>query len=766
MDDVTTVDGLGRLLRQLRRRQARQQGGAPATYRELAAATGWSHGIVGEYLAGRVLPPTDRFDVLVRLLGATPAEQGALATVRDRVEERRRADQQRAATPRQLPVGVSSFAGRTATLATLDRWLSDVRRNEAAAVTVLTGTAGVGKTTLAVHWTRQVVDRFPDGQLHVNLRGFDPAIPPMRPAEAIRTVLDALGAQASRIPAELDAQAALYRSLMAGRRMLILLDNAATADQVRPLLPGEPGSLVVVTSRSRLTGLVAADGAYPVPVDLLPPADARELLAGRVGADRVASESTAADRIVRTCARLPLALAVVGARLAVQPALSLTVLADRLDADRLTALDTGDPAVDVRAALSWSYLRLEPAAARVFRLLGLHPAAEAGLSAIASLAGEPVPVTRQRLADLVRVHLVGESPAERYTLHDLLHTYAAELAATGDQADAEAARIRMRDHYLHTAYAAALRLHPARRSITLPPPAPGVTVTEPTDSAAATTWFRAEGSGLRAAVHESAAEGDDRYAWRLAWTLADYQDRDGHWQDWIDTQTAAAEAAGRLNDPAWQLFAHRSTAGGAIRLRRHELAREQLERSGSLAAGLGDLVAQAQAEHALAWLCEGEEDLAEAIAHSGRAVALYESAGERGYAARARNGMGWNAALMGDYGRALTLCTEALAVQRELGDRAGLAGTLDSLGYIHHHQGHLAESAENYREAIRMYQEDSDRIGEANTRTRLATTLAEAGDEANAHGERTQALTILDDLDPAAAEALRKVMQQPDSPRA
>jgi tetratricopeptide (TPR) repeat protein len=760
MDDVTTVDGLGRLLRQLRRRYARQRDEPLPTYRELAAATGWSHGIVGQYLAGRILPPTERFDVLVRLLGATPAEQGALATVRDRVEERRRADQQVTALPRQLPVDVPAFTGRSAPLAELDGWLRTVRHDEVAAVAVLSGTAGAGKTTLAVHWARRLLDHFPDGQIHLNLRGFDPAIPPMRPAEALRTVLDALGVRAARIPAELDAQAALYRSLTAGRRMLFLLDNAATADQVRPLLPGEPGSLVLVTSRSRLTGLVAAGGAHPVPVGLLPAAEARQLLAARVGVDRVTAEPAAADRIVRACARLPLALAVVGAQLAVHPALSLTALADRLDEDRLGTLDAGDPAVDVRTALSWSYLRLEPAAARVFRLLGLHPAAEAGAAAVASLAGEPVAETRRSLAGLVRAHLAGETAADRHTLHDLLRAYAAELAAAGDPVDARAARARMRDHYLHTAHAAALRLHPARRPITLPPPAAGVTVPEVTDSAAATAWFRAEYRGLLASVHESAAEGDDRYAWRLAWTLADFQDREGHWQDWIDTQAAAAAAARRLDDPAWQMFAHRSMSGGAIRLRRHDLAREQLDRSARLAAGLGDVVAQAQAEHTLAWLHEVAEDPAAAVTHGERATALYESAGEPRFAARARASVGWNAALLGDHGRALALCTEALAAQRESADRAGLAGTLDSLGYIRHHQGDLAGAEADYREAIRLYEEDSDRIGAANTRARLARTLDAAGDEAAGDEERRQALVVLDELDPPAAAALRKDARQ------
>jgi tetratricopeptide (TPR) repeat protein len=377
---VTTFGGLSRLLRELRRRQARHQGDAPVTYRELAAATGWSHGIVGDYLSGKVLPPTDRFDVLIRLLGATPAEQGRLATARDRVEESRRP-----ATPEPWrPAGAG-------TLAALDRWLDRPGHG----VVAISGTSGVGKTTLAIHWAHRLIDRFPDGQLHLNLRGFDPGVAPVPAAEALRTFIGALGVEPARITAGLDAQSALYRSLLAGRRVLVALDNAATAEQVRPLLPGGPGSLVLVTSRAQLTGLVAAEGAHPVAIDLLPAGDARALLAARIGADRIAAEPRAANRIIMACTRLPLALAVVGARLAVQPALSLAALADQLDRDRLTTLDTGDPAVDVRAVLSWSYLRLPPDVARLFRLLALHPGPEISLAALASLAGEPA----ERLGD-------------------------------------------------------------------------------------------------------------------------------------------------------------------------------------------------------------------------------------------------------------------------------------------------------------------------------------------------------------------------------
>ncbi|RSM64926.1 transcriptional regulator, SARP family protein [Actinoplanes sp. ATCC 53533] len=745
---VTTLDGLGRLLRELRRRQARHHGGSPATYRDLAAATGWSHGVVGAYLSGQVLPPTDRFDVLIRLLGATPAEQGRLATARDRVEEGRRAVLAPPPGPRQLPSALPAFAGRAETLAGLDRWLGHAGHG----VVAISGTAGVGKTTLAIHWAHRLTDRFPDGQLHLNLRGFDPTAAPVPPADAVREVLGALGAEPARIPAGLDAQAALYRSLLAGRRMLVVLDNAATAEQVRPLLPGGPGSLVLVTSRAQLTGLVVADGAHPVPLDLLPADEARWLLTARVGADRITTEPRASARIIAACARLPLALAVVGARLAVQPALTLAALADELEQDRLTTLDTGDPAVDVRSVLSWSYLRLSPDAARIFRLCALHPGPEIGLAALASLAGQPPAETRRLVTELVRVSLADEPGPGRYVLHDLLRAYAGELAAA---TDTQAERARLRDHYLHTAAAAAMRLHPARRPIPLPPPAAGVVLADVSD---ATAWFRAEGRVLVTAVRDSADTGDDRYAWQLAWTLADFLDREGRWQEWFDTQSTAAAAAERLGDESWQLFAHRSAAGATIRLRRFGLGRELLERSAQLAAGTGDRVAQAQAENTLAWLLELEGDPAAAIPHAQRAAELFAAAGEHRFAARAVSGTGWYAALTGDFHRALAICTRALTQQRELGDSAGLAGTLDSLGYICDNLGQHPAAISWYGEAVSTYQQDSDRGGEAATRARLATTLAKAGDASGARTERELALAIFDELDPESAAALRREM--------
>ena len=284
--------------------------------------------------------------------------------------------------PRQLPAHTAHFVCRADELAALDGLLvhaagmnPGIRRTAGTVViSAISGTAGVGKTALAVHWAHQVADRFPDGQLYVNLRGFDPSGPPMTPAEAIRGFLDAFEVPAERIPVSLDAQAALYRSLLAGRRVLVVLDNARDASQVRPLLPGSPGSSVVVTSRNRLTSLIAA-GAHPLTVGLFTPADARQMLARRLGEDPVAAQPQAVQQIIARCARLPLALSIVAARAAAYPDFPLTALAEELrdEEGRLQALDAGEAATSVTAVFSWSYRQLSDPAARLFRLLGLHP---------------------------------------------------------------------------------------------------------------------------------------------------------------------------------------------------------------------------------------------------------------------------------------------------------------------------------------------------------------------------------------------------------
>ena len=399
------------------------------------------------------------------------------------------------AVPRQLPAAVGCFTGRQAELAALTSLLDAQPgdRPPTMVISAIGGTAGVGKTALAVHWAHQVAQRFSDGQLYVNLRGFDPIDAPAAPAGAIRGFLDALGVAPERIPASLDAQAGLFRSLLADKKMLVVLDNAHDEQQVRPLLPACRGCLVVVTSRRQLAGLAAADGARLLALDLPSHAETRQMLTLRVGADRAAAEPDAVDQIASLCARLPLALAVAAARAHACPWLSLAALAAELSdmAGRLDVLDAGDPAASVRAVFSWSYQQLSPEAARMFRLLGLHTGPDITVPAAASLTATLLPAARQALRELTTANLLTEHSSGRYGFHDLLRAYAADQAATADDEETrQTATGRMLDHYLHTAYAAALLLKPSREPLILSPPRSGVTPSTSATSSARWTGSR------------------------------------------------------------------------------------------------------------------------------------------------------------------------------------------------------------------------------------------------------------------------------------
>jgi tetratricopeptide (TPR) repeat protein len=768
--DVKTVQDLARLLRQLRRREARREGETQLTYRELAAKTGWSRGVIGEYFGGHILPPTDRFDTLIRLLGATPAEQGALATARDLVEERRRTDGvpavTRSAVPRQLPPALPGFVGRVAQLAAMDALVSMPGRPPVVAISALSGTAGVGKTTLAVCWAHRVAARFPDGQLYVNLRGFDPTGTAMSPAEAIRGFLEALDVPSHGVPTSLAAQVGLYRSLLANRRVLVILDNARDVEQIRPLLPGSPTCLAVVTSRVQLSGLVATEGAEPVPVDLLTPAEARELLARRLGTARVAGEPDAVNEIVERCARLPLALAVVAARAAAHPGFPLTTLAAELGEafsgrpgvgsdeaqGRLNAFDGGDPATDVRAVFSWSYRSLTAEAARLFRLLGLHPGPDIGVPAAASLAGVSPAQVRGRLTELARAHLVTEHSPGRFTFHDLLRAYAAELAGSVDtEADRRAALGRVLDHYLHSAHAAALLLQPGRDPI-LPDPA----AAEPfVDDRQALEWFTAEHHVLVAAITHAADLGFDGHAWRLAWSMVDFFLRRGHWLDHAATQEVALAAARRSGDIAGQANAHRDLARAYARIGREDEATCQFRQALELFERLGDPTGKARTHHALASMLERQGFPREALHQAQQAHDLYRTAGHLSGQASTLNGIGWAYALLGDYEQGLACCEQALNLLQRTGDRHGEANTWDSLGYAHHKLGRHGDAVACYQRALEGYRRIGERWEEAETLSRLGDTHFAAGEEEAAHLAWERAAAILDELGHPHADEVR-----------
>ncbi|MEU7834134.1 helix-turn-helix domain-containing protein [Nonomuraea sp. NPDC049129] len=439
--------------------------------------------------------------------------------------------------PRQLPPGPAHFVGRSKELRTLDGMLTTDEQimRTGPKVVVIAGCAGIGKTALAVHWAHLVADRFHDGQLYVNLRGFAPSAEPADPAEAIRSFLGALGVVPQQIPAGADAQAALWRSVVNGMRLLIVVDNALDAGQVRPLLPGGSGCLVIVTSRNQLPGLVAA-GASPLVLEPLSNGDSLRLLAERLGAARVVAAQKAAKEIAAGCAGLPLALSVVAARASIHPDFSLDDLAVEADAASswLDVLSCEDPFADVRSAFSWSYRTLGAAAARMFRLLGMHPAPDIGVPAAASMCGLPVRQARALLAELHRAHLIAESVPGRYQLHDLMRAYAVELAAAQEsRTERHQAERRIFDHYLLTSLAASHQLTGLPHdSIPVDPLALNVRPESIATYQQAMEWYQREHRTLLALVDHARDNGDDCRLDRLARGLADYLDRGRHWQEW------------------------------------------------------------------------------------------------------------------------------------------------------------------------------------------------------------------------------------------
>jgi DNA-binding SARP family transcriptional activator len=661
--------------------------------------------------------------------------------------------------PAQLPPDVRGFSGRRAELTQLDETLrAGGEQPTAVVISALSGTAGVGKTALAVHWAHQLRYMFPDGQMYANLRGFHQGGLATSPAEALRAFLDALDVPPSLIPAGLDAQAALYRSLLAGKRMLIVLDNARDAEQVHPLLPGAPGCLVIVTSRNQLSGLVAAVGALPLTLDLLPVAEARELLAHRLGEGRIAAEPRAADEIVALCACLPLALSIVAAQAAAQPGFRLTTLADKLREAHgsLDAFDGGDAAIDARAVFSWSYNTLSAGAARLFRLLGLHPGPDIAGPAAASLAGAPMMQVRQLLVELTRANLVTERTLGRYSLHDLLRAHATELANAYDSdVERRAALHRVLDHYLHGAHAAALLLDPYRDPINPTTPQPGITTADLADHEHAVSWFTAERAGLLAAIELAAQAGFDTHAWQLAWTLAEFLDRRGYWHDQAATQRIALDSARRLSDGPGQACAHRSLGLANDQLGHHDNAQAHLRHALALFRDIGDHTGQARTHLNLGQMLERQGQHPAALDHAQRALALFQAADHRPGQASALNAVGWRLAILGDYQQALVYCEQALALLQRIGDRYGEAGTWDSLGYAHHHLGDRQQAIICFQQAIELFRHLGDRYHEAVVLANLGDAHHADGDIDSAHRTWTQALRILTDLGHADADRVR-----------
>ncbi|GAA0390190.1 hypothetical protein Acor_46820 [Acrocarpospora corrugata] len=698
MAEVRTLADLARVLRGLRRRHARQRGRQELTYRELAAATGWSHGIIGEYLAGRVLPPTDRFDALIALLGATPAEQGALATARDQVEEgRRRALPAERPVPRQLPLDVYGFTGRTGQLTLLDALLA---RGRTVVISAVAGTAGVGKTALAVHWAHRAAKRFPDGQLYVDLRGYDPERP-VPAADALAGFLRGLGVAGPDIPDGLPERAALYRTVVAGRRMLVVLDNASGADHVRPLLPGSPSCFVVVTSREDLAGLVAREGASRIELDMLGAAEAVELLRTLIGA-RVEESPVDAAALAESCARLPLALRIAAELAVTRPEVALAKLVAGLrdEQRRLDLLDAaGDPRTAVRAVFSWSYRQLSADAARLFDLLGLHPGRDADAYAAAALLGTGLARAGRLVDELARGHLLEHAGSGRYTMHDLLRAFAVEHAT-----ETHPALTRLFDYYRYAAVSATAALFPYERG--RPSPAEPETPI-PGDLAG---WLERERANLVGVAVYTARHGWPGHCVDLSRALWRHFEVGCHYQEALTVHTCAARAALAAGEGRAAVMAN--LGGIHWWLGNFREARTWFGQALAAAREAGDLEAEARSLGRLGVVSERLGELAEALEQLREALALCRRTGNRHGAGTQLINMGALYRRLGRPEEAADCQLEAASVFAEVGDLRLRGYALGNLGALYGLLGRHADALTHLEQALANCRESGDPGGE------------------------------------------------------
>ncbi|WP_410671550.1 BTAD domain-containing putative transcriptional regulator [Amycolatopsis sp. cmx-4-68] len=656
-----------------------------------------------------------------------------------------------AAVPRQLPATPASFVGRDRELAELDA---------AGTVAAIAGAGGIGKTWLALRWAARNAGRFPDGQLFVDLRGFAPDEEPMDPAEAVRGFLEALGVEPRRVPAAPHSRAALFRSLVAGKRLLLVLDNALDTGQVRPLLPGGGTCTVLVTSRNRLPGLLARHAARHLPLDVLSGAEARALLADRLGAARVAAEAPAVDRLIALCGGFPLALGLAAANACTRPGLPLAVLADELADRGPAAFADDDPSASLPAVLSWSYRSFAPEEVTAFALLGIAPGPDIGLPAAAALTGLSPDAAAAVLARLTGASLVVEDAAERYRMHDLVRRHAADLAHELPADVRDAALRRVVDFLLHTAHGADRWLAPHRPAVALDPPEAEPLVLPDADAALA--WFDTEHACLIAAQRVAVAHGWHRATWHLAWALTAYQQRRGHIHERLAVWLAGLAAAEHLGDPSIATRTHRFLGRAYTNLQQHDKAIEHLDRAVALAERHDDDLNQARAHYELARAWEQQQGDAKAVNHAKHALRLHRAIGDAVWEARSLNQVGWYSARLGDHEQARAHCEAALALHRAHDDPEAEAHTLDSLGYIAHHADRPSTAIEHYEQAVGLFRRLGETYQEADTLAALGHSYRALGRDDRARAVWREAVERYEEQGrPDDAQRIRQDLDRP-----
>jgi tetratricopeptide (TPR) repeat protein len=722
-------------------RLLRQTAGAPS-YRALARRAGYSASVLWTAARGLELPS---LPVLLAYVGACDGDQGSWERRWRELERTLNTDRAPFApatgTPQELPLDVYTFTGRRRELTELDVLLAEA--GDTARVAVISGTAGVGKTALAVHWAHGVVDRFPDGILYVNLRGYSPD-QPLDPGEALAAFLRTLGVAGQEIPHEPSERAARFRSLLAGRRMLVLLDNAHSAEQVRPLLPGRSATFVLVTSRDNLGGLVIRQGAGRVSLTVPPRDEAITLLRAIVG-PRVDAEPDAAVALVERCARLPLALRILGETALSRPTATLAEFAAELDDERgrLDRFDADpDEEARVRAVFSWSCQRLPAAAYGMFRRLGLHPGRDFGTGAAAALAG----IVREDAVRLVevlqRVHLIEPSADGRGRMHDLLRAYAAERAGDEPEADQRLARTRLLDYYAATAESADAVLFAANRPADS---APALGARFP-NAAAAKHWLDVERVNLVATTVYAATDGWPEHAHRLGLSLSRYLRVNCHYADAAVVHEHSLSVARAAGDRAVEAAHLHDLAMLAYRQGRYEEAVAHYERGLEIFWAIGDRTGAARTlgNIGCVYLVRGWHD--RAVEYHQQALEMFREIGDLAGEATGLHNIGLVYRTQGRQGRAAEHYAQSLARFRELGERARESRTLCSLGYVQVRLGRCAEALDNLQDALRMARELGARDIEADTLDNIGLARQKLGDPAGAVPEHLAALAIQREL--------------------
>ncbi|MGV9366599.1 ATP-binding protein [Amycolatopsis sp. NPDC003731] len=648
--------------------------------------------------------------------------------------------------PRQLPPPPTHFVGRIQELELLTNALNDsVDAGSTVLISPLAGTGGIGKTWLALYWAHQVVDRFPDGQLFVDLRGFSPDSNPMSPWTALRGFLDALGVGPDQLPADPHAQAALYRSLTAERRILILLDNAANSTQISPLLPGRGPSTVVVTSRRTLNTLISRHGARHLHLSALPPAEAHALLEDWLGSDRVDAEARSVDEIISHCNGLALALGLIAGRAYSHPQIALTQIAIELRDIGLQALDDDDPTASLPAVLSWSYDALTPEQKSVFSLLGVAPGPDISLPAVAQLTNLDILQARRILLSLEESSLLDRDSYGRFSMHDLIRSYAASTAHRSIQKDTRTAAIlRVIDFYLHTAFEADRRLRPHRRPIVLDPPLneksfPISTYQE------ALTWYDAEYFNLLAAIDYAATHESKRHAWQIAWTMTNFFRVRGLWQNWAETHSAMIRLAAHEVQPTILARLRHDLAWAYSHLGQWSDAISECMIALELFKGGRDDYGHALCLGLFGAIYTRREEYEIALGYYRESLSVNTDSNDM-LQAHALLGIGRIFGKTGRFEAATEYCNKAIAAYQKAGNRNDEARSRDALGEVLAASGNHDDAVACYEGAFKLFTESGELFGQAETLHHLAKSLESIGKLEQARSSWQKAFAIVDAL--------------------